>query len=129
MILSKQTRWLDVLAPERFYEGIYRVLAYGEKTEALTDLQAAVMGNEPLKEKWLAYRAQSDLEAGEQAARNKREDHFTKSVLPKYNLLLEAFLKDTEKLFLAEGMDAQETAVATRDIRQMLEILKEEESR
>jgi hypothetical protein len=52
----------------------------------------------------------------------------TAHILSKYNLLLETFLNDSEKLFRAEGMDPQETAAATRDIRQMLDLLKEGES-
>ncbi len=129
LILSRQSRWSDALDPERFYRSFYNALACGEKTNALTDLQAAVMSDESLQKQWLIYRDRYDREEQTQAARKKRDEQFSQRILPKFSLRLEKFLKESEQLFLHEGMDAREAAEATQGIRQMLELLQEEQPR
>lgn len=128
MILSGQAEWLQAMDLDCFFKAFSNALIADKKSEALVALEAAVLNSEQLREQWRQFQARSDLEANEKTAREKKEAHFTKTVLPKYNLLLETFLKDTEKLFQAEGMDQQETDAMTRDIRQLLDLLKEEES-
>lgn len=126
LILSRQPLWVEVLDLERFFQGFYNAFTDGERTEALTGLQAAVMGNDFLQEQWREYRARYDQAAQAQEAREERDEQFTQRILPKFNLLLENFLKESEALFLDEGLDAQEAAEATREIRQFLELLREE---
>jgi hypothetical protein len=127
IILSRQTRWIHAMDPEKFYRNLYSALADKQKTEALAQLEAAVLDSDQLKEEWRAHQARYDQEARERRTRDKQEDHFTKSTLPKYNLLLKAFLKETEKLFLAEGMDRLEVEETTESIRELLDLTKEEQ--
>jgi hypothetical protein len=128
MIRSGQARWLQALDPECFFKGLSEAFSADQKSEALADLEAAVLNSEPLGEQWREHQARLNLEANERAAREKMEEHFAKSVLPKYNRLLESFLKDTEKLFRSEGIDQKETDAMTKDLRQMLDLLQKEES-
>lgn len=128
MILSGQARWLQAMDLECFFKGFSNALIADRKSEALVELEKAVLNSEQLREQWRGFQARSELEANEEAARDKKEARLTKNILPKYNLLLETFLKDTEKLFQTEGIDQQETDAMTRDIRQLLDLLKAEES-
>jgi hypothetical protein len=127
ILVSHQARWIDAIEPELFFKNLYAALRNEAKAGAVADLETVVLSSDRFKEGWRAHKARYTQDDHEQEARAKKEEHFSKTILPKFNVLLEAFLKDSEKLFLAEGMDRQEVDETTESIRELLDLTREEQ--
>jgi hypothetical protein len=127
ILVSHQARWIDAIEPELFFKNLYDALRNEAMAGAVADLETVVLSSDRFKEAWRLHKAQYAQEARAQEARTKKEEQLFKAILPKYNVLLKTFLKDSEKLFLAEGMDRQEVEETTESIRELLDLTREEQ--
>jgi tRNA splicing ligase len=70
---------------------------------------------------WASFRENRIRE--EQKEQNKERE--MEKALPKYNVLLEKFLADSQKIFFEVGMTQDEIEETTKDIREFLRLIND----
>ncbi len=127
LLSSGQQRLIKAIEQEVFFPNLYDAgLRKQQDPGALSGIVAAVHDVENLDKAWSAYKSQRRKEEMLHKEEAKKAEAFEKNVLPKYSILLESFLKDSENLFAKEGLDPNEIKEATEDIRELLQLLKKD---
>ena len=129
LLSSNQEDIIGLIDQEKFFQVLYDGLVNEASRKDLVELEKSVRGNEHLSRAWLTYIDRRDADRLKQKEQAKREEELMKTVLPKYNAMLEKFLEDSKKLFTDEGMDQNEIEESTKSIRELLQYLTEEESK
>lgn len=119
---SNQPQLTNLIVPSYFFENLYNGLEKEAHSDALNELLNAVQHNNTVQEAWQEY-TRERLKEEETA---KREEELRKAILPQYTEMLERFLEESKRLFANSGMTAEEIEDATEDMRELLQIFKEE---
>jgi len=128
LLRSNQERLIALIDEEVFFENLYEGMKNLEELNGFADLKIAVSSVDNLRKSWLAYQDKRNKEEQKREEEAKREEELMENILPKYSVMLEKFLKASEKLFADAGMDQDEIKKATEDIRELLQFIKEDES-
>ncbi len=126
LLLSGQDRLLRAVNQEAFYKSLYDTLKKQSGSYELAGIEASIEGMALLRNSWINYKSKFDQDELLQEQKATREAHFEQQILPKYNVRLESFLKETEQLFTEGGLDKKEVDEATAMIRELLRYLKKE---
>ncbi len=129
LLSSNQEQLIDMIDQEKFFKGLYDAPENQAQQNELVELEIAMQNINYLNQAWVAYKDYRDKERLKEKEKQRREEEFEKTVLPKYNTMLERFLEDSKKLFADAGMDKDEIEDATKYIRELLQILDKETSK
>jgi hypothetical protein len=129
VLRSGQERVIGLIDQELFFQELYEGLANQESADNLGEVEAAVAGLDSLGKSWIEYREKRGEEERKRKAKSDREEHFKRDLLPKYNAKLEAFIRETEKLLADGGMEQDEVKEVTEAMRELLRLLRQDESR
>lgn len=127
LLLSNREKLLQAVNRAAFFNSLYDALKKQGSSVGLSEVEAAVKDNEYLRTPWIDYKKKHEAEALEQEQSTRRDELLEKTVLPKYNKMLERFLKESEQLFLENGMEPREVEETTRDLREFLRFLKNDQ--
>lgn len=126
ILLSGQERLLHAVNQEAFYKSLYDALQKQSGSNELARIEASIEGIGLLRNSWINCKSKFDQDELLQQQEAAKEANFKQRILPKYNAMLESFLKDTEQLFTEGGLDQNEVEEATASIRELLRYLKKE---
>lgn len=129
LLSSNQEDIIGLIDQEKFFQVLYGGFENEASHKDLVALEKSVRGNKHLSRAWLTYIDRRDEDRLKQKEQEKREKELKKTLLPKYNAMLEKFLEDSKKLFADAGMDQNEIEESTNEIRELLQFLTEEESK
>lgn len=129
LLRSNQQELIGLIDQEKFFQVLYDGLKNEASQKDLAELEMSVRDSQHLSRAWVTYIDHRHKERLREKEQQKREEELKKTVFPKYNAMLEKFLEDSKKLFADAGMDQDEIEELTKAIRELLQVLKEEESK
>jgi hypothetical protein len=103
---------------------LYNGLEKEAHSDDLNALRNAVQQNNTAQEAWQEY----TRERFKEKEQEKREEELRRAILPQYTEMLERFLEESKRLFANSGMNAEEIEDATEEMRELLQIFKEEQA-
>ena len=129
LLHSNQRELIDMIDRKKFFGGIYDAGKKQPEQNELVKLGIKVKNINSLNQAWLDYKEYMGTEELKEEEKQKREEGFEKTILPKYILMLENFLEESKKLFTDAGMDKDEVGASIESIREFLEILSKDTSK
>jgi hypothetical protein len=129
LISTDQKELINMIDKEQFFKGLYDAIKIQPQENRLLSLEKKVQNINALNQAWLDFKDQMGKKELKEQGKKRREQEFEKTVLPRYSLMLETFLEDTEKLFTEAGMDKDEVETATKEIKEFLQIMGKEKSK
>ena len=129
LLHSNQKELVDMIDQKKFFEGLYYAGKKQARQDGLVNLEIKLQSINSLNQAWLAYKDYMGKEELKEKEKQKREQEFEETILPKYNVMLEKFLENSKKLFTDAGMDKDEIEGSTKQIREFLQILTKDTSK
>lgn len=126
LLLSGQEKLIHAVNREEFFNGLYNALKEQSGSNALSEVKASIYNIESLRSSWIVYKSKFEKQESIKEETEQREELFEKNILPKFNEMLESFLKESEQLFTDEGLTQEEVKEATASLRELLKFLKKE---